>query len=313
MTGPVRVPGTSFRVGSDDVVAFTTNEAYVSFSGSDERKEVLGALAADVLGRFLSMQGKSLPRLRALADAVAGGNLKVFVTDPAFQDALVRAGAAGAFARPEGSDQVAVTVNNGSANKVDYYATRTVDVTIQLGGDHEAYGSMDVAIANDAPTAGLPRYVLGPFVEDLGPGDQYPLISAWCADPCELLEARRDGQDTLVNADVEAGMRYFRDYRPIAAGATGTFGIGWHATDAWEGDAGDGSYRLTFAAQPTIRPTSATVTVVAPPGSRIVWTSEPMAVEGDTATWTGTLDGDTALEMRFRTTFLTRWWRSLTG
>ena len=55
------------------------------------------------------------------------------------------------------------------------------------------------------------------------------------------------------------------------------------------------------------------MTVVAPPGSRIVWTSEPMAVEDDTATWTGTLDGDTALEMRFRTTFLTRWWRSLTG
>ena len=313
VTGAVEVPGTGRRVGADDVVAFTTNEAYSAFSGSAERKEVLGALAADVLGRFLSMDGRTMPRVRALGDAVTGGNLKVYATDPDFQAALERAGATGAFARPEGADQIAVTVNNGSANKVDYYATRTVDATIQLGGDHEAFGSLDVAIANDAPTEGLPRYVLGPFVEDLGPGDQFPLISAWCADPCELLEARRDGQDTLVNADVEEGMAFFRDYRPIAAGERGTFGIGWHTTDAWEGEAGDGTYRLSIPGQPTIRPTEATVTIVAPPGSDIAWTSEPMAVDGDRATWSGMLQGDTVLEVRFRASFLTRWWHSLTG
>ena len=45
-----------------------------------------------------------------------------------------------------------VTVNNGSGSKVDYYAARSVDYDVQLGGDGEAIGTANVTIANDAPT-----------------------------------------------------------------------------------------------------------------------------------------------------------------
>jgi hypothetical protein len=311
VTGPVPVPGTSVRVSSDDVVDFTTNEAYSAFSGSAERKEVLGAVAGDVLARFLSTQGRAVPRLRALAEAVAGGNLQVYSTDEAFEQALVRAGAAGSFARPEGDDMVGVTVNNGSGNKVDFYADRTVDATIRLGGDHEAFGTMAVSIENGAPTTGQPRYVLGPFVDGLEAGDASPLIWSWCPEPCELIAATRDGNSVAVESQVEHGMRSFRDYRPIEAGATGSYTVDWHTTGVWRGEAWDGRYELHLPGQPTIRPTSTTVTIVAPPGSAITWASDGMVVDGDQATWTGTPGAGTTLQVRFRAGPLTRWWRTL--
>jgi hypothetical protein len=313
VTGPVPVPGTSVRVSSDDVVEFTTNEAYSAFSGSAERKEVLGAVAGDVLARFLSTQGRAVPRLRALAGAVAGGNLQVYSTDDAFERALVRAGAAGSFVRPEGDDMVGVTVNNGSGNKVDFYADRTVDATIRLGGDHEAFGTMAVSIENGAPTAGQPRYVLGPFVDGLDAGDASPLIWSWCPEPCELLAATRDGSGVAVESQVEQGMRSFRDYRPITAGATGSYTVDWHTTGVWHGEPWDGRYELHLPGQPTIRPTTTTVTIVAPPGSAITWASDGMVVEGDRATWTGTPGAATTLQVRFRAGPLTRWWRTLTS
>jgi hypothetical protein len=313
VTGSVSVPGTPNRVTADNVVDFTTNEAYAVFSGSQQRKEVLGAVAADVLEKFLEMQGKAVPRIRALATAVAGGNLQVFSTDPGFQSALEDADAAGLFARTEGEDALAVTVNNGSGNKVDFYARRTVDATVHLGGDHESSGTMEVSIENGAPTAGMPPYVLGPFVEGLGPGDASPLISIWCPDPCELIGARRDGAETLVNEGTERGMTFFRDYRPIPAGDSASFAVDWHADDVWVGDAWDGAYRLTFDGQPTIIPTTATITVVAPPGSAITWASDGMTIDGDRATWVGAPDAETVLEVRFRAGILTRWWRGLTG
>lgn len=313
VTGPVQVPGTPFRVTSEDVVSFTTNEAYAAFSGSQERKEVLGAVAGDVLARFLAMQGKAVPRIRALATAVAGGNLKIYSTDATFQEALVAIGAAGAMSRTDGVDTIAVTVNNGSANKIDYYADRRIDATITLGGDHEAIGTMDITLSNAAPTEGLPPYVIGPFVDELGPGDAFPLISSWCVAPCELQTARRDGDDVLVTSGTERGLTFFQDYRPIEAGGDGNFTVGWHTEDVWQGDAWDGFYRLSFDGQPTVRPTTATITVVAPPGSDIVWASDGMQIDGDRATWTGTPTARTQIDVRFKAGTLSRWWHAVTG
>ncbi len=313
VTGPATVPGTQIRVNADNVVPFTTNEAFALFDTATERKVVLGAVASDVLSTFLSMQGQGLPRLRAIGQATGGGHLMLYSTDAAFQEALVAVGAAGAFERPASADLFAVTVNNGSGNKVDFYAERDVDVSIELGGDHEALGTMEVTIANPAPTEGVPPYVLGPIVEGLGPGDQYPLISSWCPEPCELIQARRDGAETLVNTGTENGMVFFRDYRPIPAGGEGTYGVSWHTRDVWTGDTWDGRYRLTIAGQTTIVPTEMTVSITAPPGAMIAWTSEPMEVEGDVAVWSGTPGPSTVLEIRFRSAFPTRWWRTLTG
>ena len=312
VTGPIEVPGLGLSVDAEQVVEFTTNEAYALFSRPSDRKEVLGAVAADVLARFLAMRGKALPRLRAIGEATGGGHLKVFSLDPSMQSGLELAGAAGDLSATEGGDVVAVTVNNGSANKVDYWAVRQVVYEVRLGGPGEAIASLRTRIENHAPSQGFPRYVLGPRMEELGPGDQLPLISVSCHEPCDLIEARRDDEPVSVATGRELGLPWYRDYRPIPAGTDGTLALAWRTEDAWEGTSSDGSYRLTFLGQTTIEPTDLRVTIEAPSGTNIVWTNVPMSVEGGEATWAGTPQPKVVLEVHFRAPLPIRWWRDLT-
>jgi Protein of unknown function (DUF4012) len=300
VTGAVAVPEIGFSLNADNVVDLTTNRAYSLFPTAPARKEVLGAVAAGVLERFLGIDGRAIPRLRALGDAVGGGHLLVYSTDDVFEDGLVSAGAAGRFDAPPGSDVAGVTVNNASASKVDFYAVRHVSYDVRLGGQHDAVADLTARIRNEAPTSGEPRYVIGPFVEDAKPGAQLPLITEWCHEPCELTGARRDGHDVTVAPGTENGVDWYRDYRTIPAGGTGSFGISTHTTGVWEGNSSGGTYRLTFYGQPTIRPTTLDLSITAPEGTRIAWTSTPMAVDGQTATWSGDPGAVMTIEVRFR-------------
>jgi hypothetical protein len=312
VTGPVSIPVVGGSLSAANVVDFTTNRAYALFPSANDRKLVLGAVAAAVLDRFLQLDGKGIPRLRALGDAVHGGHLLVYATDGGFQQGLETAGAAGMFAASGSSDVAAVTVNNASASKVDFYAIRHVTLDVRLGADHDAVTDLTARIRNDAPTTGQPRYVIGPFADGAAAGDQLPLITEWCHDPCELLGARRDGHDVTVAPGTENGVAWYRDYRTIPAGRTGSFAISTHTTGVWEGNSSGGTYRLTFYGQPTIRPTVLDVSVTAPDGTRIAWTSTPMSVDGARATWSGDPGARLTLELRFRAPLPLRVVRDLT-
>jgi hypothetical protein len=312
-TGPVPVPGTGIEVDARSVVAFTASEAYSVLTVPDERKEVLGGVAAGVMARFLALDGRPVARMRAIGEAVSGGHLKVYVPDEGFAEGLDLLDASGAYAPRLPGDMAAVHVNNGSGNKVDAWAIRRVDYEVRLGGDAESVSTLSATIANEAPTSGYPKYVLGPKLERLGPGDQLPLITASCHAPCELLEARRDGEPVSVTTDEELGIPWYRDHRPIAAGEAGSFSISWRSRGAWEGTLEDGRYRLTFLGQTTIEPTELRVRIESPPGTSIVWANEPMRIEGAVATWRGTPRPRTMLEIRFRAPTPLRWWRSVTG
>jgi len=312
VTGRVTVPGVGGSLDAGNVVAFTANTAYSLFPTANDRKIVLGTVAATVLERFLSLDGRGIPRLRALGAATGGGHLLVYSTDRVFQEGLEAAGAAGRFAAVPDGDVTAVTVNNASGSKIDFYAVRHVSVHVRLGADHDATTDLVARIRNGAPDSGQPRYVIGPFVAGSAAGDQIPLITEWCHDPCELLAARRDGHDVTVAPGTENGVAWYRDYRTIASGATGTFEISTHTTGVWSGNSSGGTYRLTFFGQPTIEPTVVDVSITAPDGTRIAWTSEPMAIDGPTATWSGEPASELTLVVRFRAPLPLRIVRDLT-
>jgi hypothetical protein len=311
VTGQVAIPEVGGSLTADNVVDFTTNRAYSLFPSTNDRKLVLGAVATGVLDRFLQLDGKGIPRMRALGNAIGGGHLLVYSTDPGFQEGLQAAGAAGGFLAPPGSDVAAVTVNNASGSKVDYYAVRHVTLDVRLGADHDAAAVLTARIHNGAPDSGEPRYVIGPFVKDASAGDQIPLITEWCHDPCALLGARRDGHDVTVAPGTENGVAWYRDYRTIPAGKTGSFAISTHTTGVWEGNSSGGIYRLTFYGQPTIQPTTLDVSIKAPDGTSIAWTSTPMAIDGATATWSGEPGAELTLEVRFRAPLPLRFVRDL--
>ena len=310
VTGPIRVPGAG-TVGADTVVDVTTNRAYSRFDGPTARKEVLGAAATEALTRFLAMDGHGLARLKALGTSVADGHLRVYSTVPDVERALGTLGVDGALAPPPG-DLLSVSVNNGSGSKVDYYADRSIEYDVQLGGDGEAISTATVTIANHAPTRGQPRYVIGPFLDGAAAGDQIPITSVSCHQPCELLTATRDGADVSLSRGSENGIPWLADYRTIPAGTDGVLSLTWRATDVWQGNSSGGRYDLTFFGQSTVRPTDLRVTIHAPAGTNIVWTSEAMAVDGGTATWEGDPTSRTMLSVRFRAPMPLRYLRDVT-
>jgi uncharacterized protein DUF4012 len=298
VTGPVGVPGAG-EISERNVVAFTTNRAYSAFAGPAQRKEVLGAVAAGVFGEFLAMDEHALARLRALGESIADGHLRIYAEETDVQRGLSTLGVDGALAVRAG-DIDGVIVNNGSGSKVDYYARRDVMYDVQLGGAGESITNATITIDNDAPTSGQPRYVIGPYVEGAKPGDQTPFTSVWCHAPCDLRQASKDGASVEFSGGSENGLQWLRDYRTIPAGGRGTLSLTWHSSGVWSGNSSGGTFQLTLLGQTTVRPTRSQVVFHAPEGQDIVWTSQPMEVDGNTATWVGAPSATTSLSIRFR-------------
>jgi hypothetical protein len=309
-TGPVSVPGAG-SITATNVVEFLTHGVYSTVGDTTQRKELVGAVATTVLVRFLGMHERPIPRLRAIGDILAAGHLRLYSTEPNVEAGLAALDVDGAFTRPDG-DVLAVIVNNGSGSKIDYYADRTVTYDVQLGGDGEAVSETTVTIANRAPTSGQPRYVLGPSLHGGAAGDQVPVTTVSCHDPCALRSAVRDGRPIALATGSENGIPWLRDYRAIGAGETGSLELVWTEEHVWSGNSSGGTYTLTVLSQTTVKPTQTHVIIHSPPGTQIIWTSAPMTVDGDQAAWDSVSSGTTEISVRFRAPLPLRIVRDLT-
>jgi hypothetical protein len=310
VTGPIRVPGTDLRLAAGRVVRFVTAEAYTKAWTDAEHKGLLGDLAIEVVRRFLQGDGDPDAHLRVLAAVVADGHLGIYSTDPTFQEGLSLTGADGAYAAPAGSDVVAVTVNNGSGNKVDTFTRRSVAYEVRLGGRGEAIGTTRVRLDNQAPARG-PRELLGPFVGGLEAGDLRPITTIACPDPCTFVDGTVDGAPGRFAWERELGIPRLRDFGVLPAGSSRTIEVVTTTSGVWTGNASAGRYRLTVLGQTTVLPTELTITVRAPDGCQITWTSAPMTVEGGVATWRGAMPDRMELEVRFSAPVPLRWGRNL--
>jgi hypothetical protein len=312
VTGPAEVPALDVTIRAGTVVDFMTNEAYTLFPfRGRERKVVLGAVVGEAFERFLSQPGRSTAKLRAIVNAVAAGHLRLFTSDPAMQTALAFAGIDSALRGAEGADLLAVHVNSRSGSKVDFYATRTVEHEVQLGGVGEAFATTTITLANDAPTSGVPGFVIDPNVRGYEPGDNVSLVSSSCPASCELVAAERNGVEIPMAKGEELGATWYQDFFTTPGGDATTLTIVTRRDDVWRGDSSGGTYRLVVLPQTTVRPTEFTVAVTVPDGTEVVWTSAPMRVDGDRAVWRGVPEGRTELVVRFRAPLPVRWWRNV--
>ena len=80
--GPVRLPGYDVEIDADNVVAFTTNEAYSLFTDSVRRKRLLGDVARAAFERFVDQPSADQGDLRELLEAAGGRHIQVFSEDP---------------------------------------------------------------------------------------------------------------------------------------------------------------------------------------------------------------------------------------
>ncbi len=313
-TGPVNVARLGIRVSADTVVSLLTNRAYAQIQNPAERKLVLGSVASTVVGRFLSSD-PGADAVRSVGEAVGDGHIKLYSEDAGLEPALTRTTAGGAFRpmAPGATDVLSVVVNNGAANKVDYYVDRTVDYDVTLDRDGSASATTDVRIANHSPTRGLPTYVIGPKppVTDK-PGQDISILNVYCG-RCDVHRASRDGAPFDPGLDHERGSNLAQDYFTTDAGASTTSAFEYDTDAAWSGDAAGGTYTLRFINQPTIRPTHLDVTIDVPDGMAVTDTSSGVSVDGSVASWSGVPDRTLELRLAFAPPLPQRLWHSLFG
>ena len=311
VTGSVRLELPPLVLTRQNIVPLLSNRAFALFSDPGVRKAVLGEAARAILDRFLTIPGRGVPKLRAVGRAASEGHLKIFASDGSVASALRTAGVSGALSI-EGGDLFSVIVNSAAGGKVDYFSHRIIrhDVTLLPGG--LARSTTSVTIENDAPTSGQPRYVIGPHRGEAG--DNIPLLALFCGPRCALVRAERDGERVSLREGSELGYRLYRDYFTIPSEQARTLTVTTDSADTWTGDTAGGSYRLTVIGQTTIRPTTGTVVIRSPVGTRFTSWSDGVTVAGNGATWTGVVPDRMTLELSFeRRPLLARLWDAVFG
>jgi Protein of unknown function (DUF4012) len=322
-TGPVQLPGYDVEIDADNVVAFTTNEAYSLFTDSVRRKEVLGDVARAAFERFVTQPSPDTADLAAFLEAASGRHIQVFSDDPGVQQGLIATPVAGAL-RPMGADGdlVSVVVNSAAGSKVDFYQERSIRYDVELSEDGSAAATLDLTLRNDAPVSGQPPYVIGPFRslgEGAGPilpnlvaGESVALVNVYCGADCVPQEARMDGARVSVGTDVDLGMRYVQHYYSIRSGDRHTLQVRWDDPGSWEGNSSGGTYGMTFTNQITIRPARLSLTIAPPQGMRVVSVSTPLRIEGNSAVYQGRPGPRLDVEIEFGPPLPVRLWRNVT-
>ena len=310
VTGGVHLSRPRFVVTSKNVVPLLSNKAFSLFPDPRIRKSLLGQVSLAVFDRFLSLEGRVIPRLRAIGRSVGEGHLKIYTSDDAMQGALGQARLDNALRAGGAGDLLAVVVNSGSGGKVDFFAGRTVDHSVTLHQGSDSTAVTVTTIENGAPTTGQPRYVIGPHIGRAG--DNIPLISVFCGSRCRLVGAERDGERISMFTGSELGYRYYQDYFTIPSEATGVLTVRTETPESWKGDSSSGTYTLAVLGQTTIRPTRGTVRITAPPGMHFTDVSEGFHVRNGVATWDGVIQRGLTLEVSFEAASLpVRVWRAL--
>lgn len=297
LSGPTEVPEYGVTLDADSVVAFVANEAYGRFDDPTERKEVLGEVAAATFGRFLAGDAEVAPQaaVSRFADLVEEGHLVAYAADPSTQSALVAAGATGGLGDPDAAPQgdvVQVALNSGSANKVDFFAERTVDLDTTLLADGSSRSSLEVTIENRAPTADQPGYVIGPNNPELEAGDNLLDVSVYLSPTAQFTEVpppadRPSFTETALGHPVHDG------WVRIASGESVQRSYAWRTADAWTvTDDNRIAYDLLFQGQTVIRPTELTIRVDIPSGTELVDPPPGVRVDDERVIWEGKVRGE---------------------
>lgn len=161
-TGPIERPTGGPRLNRRNLADYLLLEQYTVGEGEGERTEALGDIAADVISRFLTSDLPPVPRLATdLGPLVDQQRLLMWTTEPDEQTVLDDVGLGAGLPIPDGrTDQFSLGLNNASASKIDAFLGRDVRferVETETGFVVDAV----VTLTNDAPSSGLPEYVIG--------------------------------------------------------------------------------------------------------------------------------------------------------
>jgi hypothetical protein len=209
---------------------------------------------------------------RVLGAATHEGRIALAFARPEEQRLARQLAAHGGAPRPRKRDVLAVTTQNVSANKLDYYLRRAFDyrITLDPGAADDAPNAradVNVSLRNEAPTAGLPPIVAGPYEGQPGRfhyGQLLSYVSVYT--PLDLVEATVGGQPAVVTQSDELGAHVISTNVDVDAQSNKTLNLRLQGRVPMRGN---GWYELDLGHQASLQPDRSRVTVEVPDGWRI--------------------------------------------
>ena len=276
-TGPIHIDGTSETLTADNAADLLVRRQYVEFTSKDARLDFLDQASKKT---FESLTTGDIPGPekigQVLAPAFLGRHLMFTAIRPDEQALFDRLGATGAFpaAAPD-RDFFAVTSQNAGNNKIDVFLRR--EIAYDVGYDPATgreQATATITLHNDAPTSGLPDYVIADNKQPATPKGTNQLYLSFYS-PFALNGSQIDGTATPFTSQRELGYHVYSRYLSVPAGGTVTVVLDLAGSLLSRAD-----YRLGVATQPMVNPDSVHV-VVTPAAGWLVRTADGLHIEVD--------------------------------
>jgi hypothetical protein len=180
--GPVTVPDVDRPLNARNLGRVLLHDLYEEVPQGDqtERKEILSDVVKALIDKVTAGRYDPVALGRELADAAAGGHLRMYSTRAEEEKVFHQVGLGGSpgAIRPERTFHLAV--ENGTSTKLDYYVKPTVRMQVRLNAEGTATVRTTVKVVNTAPPDGKPSYQLGPQGrQQTRPGQYRALVWLW--------------------------------------------------------------------------------------------------------------------------------------
>ena len=216
-TGPIEVDGGP-TLTARNAAQYLHLEQYIEHDKPErvDMLEVLGLAAIDEL--LAGALPGPVDLGRTLGPLASDGHLAVWFDDPDAQHLVETIDIDHGLPELDGGDGVVVSINNGSAGKLEAFLDADVDYERQIDPATGAIaGRVAVTLTNNAPPNGLPAYLIGNNL-GLPPGTSKPLLGLYA--PFRYTAATIDGQPVEMTVGTEQGWTVMDTTFELAPGQT---------------------------------------------------------------------------------------------
>ncbi|HVE76334.1 MAG TPA: DUF4012 domain-containing protein [Actinomycetota bacterium] len=286
--GPVDVPALGKQVTSDNVVDVTLREAYGLIEDREERQDVLVDVGRETFTRLTSGTYAD-PRLVINGLSAAASSKHLLLWSRHEEKQLGELDLDGSISGSPSSDYLMVVSQNASANKLDYYARRGIEYSVDLQAGAAMKADLTVRVDNNTPSD-LPAYVLGPD----GAAVNRAYLSVYVPESTDGRLAKIDGKNTTLESHREVGLGVLSQFVETNQGAQSKVDLSLVGRDFKPGE-----YRLLARKQPTPFADDFKLEVTLPPGAAVSEMTPGMRQNGNTVTWSGKLSRDREFFVRY--------------
>ena len=172
VSGPVTVSN-GVTLDGTNTAQYLLNQVYIDVPEA-EQNDYFSDVAATVFTHIMQHANDPKGFLNAVASSITDGHLKLWSTHQEEQNQLLTTPIAGAMKTTASTPEVGVYFSDISQAKMDWYLRREVSVEYDKvgisGGDQYTVRIKLTNMMTAEEAASLPRYIVGPFLDDLTAG-----------------------------------------------------------------------------------------------------------------------------------------------